>query len=97
MRVGDIYPKVTARDGFGVVQRIELYRHNGANSSWRDKKCGAAWLSHNDGLCDVYQVVLDGRMVGIVEDYGRRISLHPDLDDVASYDVALRAVREGLS
>lgn len=98
MKVGEIYPRVTKRDDMdGSVLRMDLLRHNGANSSWKDKVCGQAWVTHNDGLCDVYAVTLDGHQIGIIEDYGTRISLFPDLDDVPAYDAALRAAREGLS
>lgn len=70
------------RGDLGRITRMEIQTPRRTNSPWKARHRGCAYYCHNDGLCDVYEVVLDGHVLGIVEDYGNRVVPFPDLDDV---------------
>jgi hypothetical protein len=71
---------------------MELWRTG--TRTWGDRRCGSVYFTENDGLCDVYAVVLGGHQVGVIEHYGNRILICPDYDDV--YDREFDEIVKGM-
>lgn len=90
MAVGDLYAKIVEVDDFDITEVVHIYSRGGR--TWGDKRRGLVERVDNDGLCDIYNVYFDRKMVGVIEAYGNRVNCCPDFDGV--WDDVFAAVRD---
>ncbi|KIH97605.1 hypothetical protein LP52_17965 [Streptomonospora alba] len=90
MAVGSLYGRIAKVDDFEVTQVIHIYARG--TRTWGDRRRGSVVRVDNDGLCDIYEVAFDGKVIGEIEAYDNRILWCPDFDGVA--DDVFRAVRD---